>query len=581
MGIGAHELREQRHGLSLGDERKAQDGIVRAVTDVGVECPELAAGSVGHVLPGSSPMAGRPGLAGELAQRHRASVTSRCRMVFGEYDVDGVAAQILALDACGSRMRLLLPFVGEDEVDVAERERGQRFLRLRFDELAAKGGRVTCKRLHRGNRETERNGLEGGDASPPRNPTRRRSQLGLRQLGALEQRACVADEDERGIGQPHPSPGPFEERDARLALEHPELLRDGRRREPQRVGHGGDRPARVQLVQEAQPVEVEHSQVTLLNSHHEYELFLHRRRQQDRCMPSTGTLYCLASAAAFGAMGVVGKLAYDEGATVGTLLATRFALAAALFWLLLIWSGRAGELRRLARRDVGIAIGLGAVGYGAQAGCAFAALDRLDASLFALLLYVYPVLVTVAAIGLGRESASLRTSGALVLASSGLILVLAGAAMGAVDVLGTMLALTAAVVYSAYILTSHGVAARLGPLVLSTLLCTGAATTLTLAGLAAGDVDPGRVSATGFAWLGGLAVVSTVGAITLFFAGLRRVGPTAASILSTLEPVVTVALAFAVFGKSLGPAQLAGGALVLSAVLAVRVPTARIEKEAT
>ena len=54
--------------------------------------------------------------------------------------------------------------------------------------------------------------------------------------------------------------------------------------------------------------------------------------------------------------------------------------------------------------------------------------------------------------------------------------------------------------------------------------------------------------------------------------GLRRVGPSAASILSTVEPVVTVALAFVVFGESLGTAQLVGGALVLSAVLAVRAP---------
>jgi drug/metabolite transporter (DMT)-like permease len=69
-----------------------------------------------------------------------------------------------------------------------------------------------------------------------------------------------------------------------------------------------------------------------------------------------------------------------------------------------------------------------------------------------------------------------------------------------------------------------------------------------------------------------LALVSTVGAITLFFAGLRRVGPSAAAILSTFEPVVTVGLAFVVFGGSLGAAQLAGGALVLGAVLAVRAP---------
>jgi drug/metabolite transporter (DMT)-like permease len=284
----------------------------------------------------------------------------------------------------------------------------------------------------------------------------------------------------------------------------------------------------------------------------------------------TGVLLCLASAAAFGAMGIFGKLAYDEGATVGTLLATRFAIAAAIFWVLLVLrSGAVRDLRRLSRRDVGIAIALGAVGYGAQAGGYFAALERLDASLLALLVYTFPVIVTVAAIALGREPASRRTGAALALASAGIALVLAGAAAGALDPLGTALGLGAAVVYSVYILVSERVATRVNPLALSTLVCTGAATTLTLAGLAGGDLDPGSVSAAGYAWLGGLAVVSTVGGIALFLAGLKRVGPAAASILSTLEPVVTVALASLAFGEALGPAQLAGGALVLAAALAV------------
>jgi drug/metabolite transporter (DMT)-like permease len=271
-------------------------------------------------------------------------------------------------------------------------------------------------------------------------------------------------------------------------------------------------------------------------------------------------------------MGVVGKLAYGEGATVGTLLAVRFVLAAALFWLLLVCTGRVDALRALGRRDVGIAVALGAVGYGAQAGSAFAALDRLDPALFSLLLYVYPVLVTIAAIALGRERASGRTTAALVLASSGLVLVLAGAASGSVDAIGAMLAFGAAAIYSAYILGSHGIAGRVDPIVLSTLLCTGAATTLAVGALASGDLHPARVTTTGFAWLGMLALVSTVGAITLFFAGLRRVGPSSAAILSTFEPVVTVGLAFVVFGGSLGTAQLVGGALVLGAVLAVRAP---------
>ena len=289
-------------------------------------------------------------------------------------------------------------------------------------------------------------------------------------------------------------------------------------------------------------------------------------------MPSAGTLLCLASAAAFGAMGIFGKLAYDEGATVGTLLATRFVLAAALFWLFVAFSDGARDVRALTRRDVGIALALGAVLYSAQAGGYFAALERLDASLLSLLIYTFPTIVTVSAIALGRERANLRTAVALALASTGLVLVLVGAGGGELDPVGTALGLAAAVVYSGYILASEGVVARVGPLTLSTLVCTGAATTLTLAAIASGDLDLGSVSAAGFGWLAGIAIVSTVGAVALFFAGLQRVGPTAASILSTLEPVVTVVLAFLVFGESLGTAQLAGGALVLLAVLAVRTP---------
>jgi drug/metabolite transporter (DMT)-like permease len=290
-------------------------------------------------------------------------------------------------------------------------------------------------------------------------------------------------------------------------------------------------------------------------------------------MSRTGALYCLASAAGFGAMGIFGKLAYDEGVTVGTLLSARFVLAAVVFWLILLYArGGMRELRSLTRRDLLIALALGAVGYGAQAGAYFAALDRIDASLLALLVYTYPVLVAVAAIAIGREPARRTTAVSLALASTGLVLVLAGAAAGALDALGTALGLTAATVYTGYILISDGVTARVGPLALSTLVCTGAGVSLTFAGLAGGDLDPGAVTAEGYAWLAALALVSTVGAVALFFAGLRRVGPTAASILSTVEPVVTVALAFAVFGESLSPAQLSGGALVLAAVLTVRAP---------
>ncbi len=292
-------------------------------------------------------------------------------------------------------------------------------------------------------------------------------------------------------------------------------------------------------------------------------------------MPRSGVLFCLASAAAFGAMGVFGRLAYDEGVTVGTLLAVRFAIAAALLWAATVASGRLDDMRALPRRDLAAALALGAVGYAAQAGGYFAALRRIDPALLGLLLYTFPVMVTVAAVALGRERASGRTAVALALSCAGIVLVLAGAASGALDPLGSALGLGAAVVYSAYILISEGVAARVGALALSTVVCTGAAGTLTLVGLAGGGLDLGAVNAEGLGWLAAIAVVSTVGAVGLFFAGLARVGPSAASILSTLEPVVTVVLAFVAFGTSLGPAQLAGGALVLAAAVVVQAGRGR------
>ena len=279
---------------------------------------------------------------------------------------------------------------------------------------------------------------------------------------------------------------------------------------------------------------------------------------------------CLGSGAAFGAMAIFGKLSYDEGATVGTLLAVRFTLAAIVFWGLVVASGAVGTVRKLGRRDVSIALALGACGYSIQAGCYFAALQRIDASLLSLLLYTFPAIVAVAAVVLGRDRLDARRLAALALAASGLVLILASAGTGALDPVGVALGFGAAIVYSTYILSSEGISARLRPDLLSALVCSGAAVAVIAGTAALGDLRPGELTAAGWGWLVALVLVSTVAAVGLFFAGLRRVGPTNASILATIEPLVTVLLAFLVFGETLGSVQIVGGALVLAAVLVLQ-----------
>src|SRR3954467_114295 len=237
-------------------------------------------------------------------------------------------------------------------------------------------------------------------------------------------------------------------------------------------------------------------------------------------MRSSGTLMCLASGAAFGAMAIFGKLAYGEGATVGTLLAVRFSLAAAVFWAIVLAGRGAGQLRALRGRDVRTAIALGACGYALQAGCYFAALTRIDASLLSLMLYTYPAIVAAAAVALGRERIDSRRVLALALASGGLVCVVAGAGTGAIDAVGAVLGLTAACVYTTYILVGEGVAGRMAPMTLSAIVCTGAAVSLTAGGSLLGEFRPGALSLAGRGWLaclgggaggGGLGGVRGVG----------------------------------------------------------------------
>lgn len=287
-----------------------------------------------------------------------------------------------------------------------------------------------------------------------------------------------------------------------------------------------------------------------------------------------GLLLILASAAGFAAMAIFAKLAYAEGANVVTVLAVRFVIAGALLWQLARMRGAVGSARAL----VGGAL-LGLLGYAVEAGLFFASLTRLDAAMASLVMYVYPALVLLGAVALGRERFDLRRGGALTAALGGVTLVLIGGDVGDLDGVGILMALGAAVGYALYILGSDAVAAGSSPLAFAASVCTGAANAFVLAGLATGSLDL-SMSAAAYGWIAALAVVSTVLAITAFLAGLQRLGPGKAAIVSTVEPPITVGLAALVFGETLTALQLAGGALVVSAVALLHLPTPLAQRSA-
>jgi len=285
-----------------------------------------------------------------------------------------------------------------------------------------------------------------------------------------------------------------------------------------------------------------------------------------------GVALCLVSAAGFGLMAIFAKEAYAAGLGVTALLAARFVLAACLLWALVAVRARraAGAARatiRPTRRVVLAGIALGAIGYAAQAGLFFSALRHIDASLTSLLLYTYPALVFCGAVALRREHVTRHKALALALASAGAALVLLGGGAGGLQATGVALALGAGAMYAVYILVAESAVARIDAFLLGALITTGAAGTFLVAG-AIGDAL--TFPAGGWIWIVAISVFSTVLPIVTFMLGMERVGAATASILSTVEPVVTVALAVALYGDALGPLQILGGVLVLTAVVALQ-----------
>jgi len=281
------------------------------------------------------------------------------------------------------------------------------------------------------------------------------------------------------------------------------------------------------------------------------------------------------SAASFGALGVLARVAYDDGAEPLAVLTFRFCLAAACF----IGLRALRPARRPRRRAL---VGLTAMGlcYLLQSLCYFTAVDHAPPGLVALLLYSYPALV-VAGAALFLDVKLTRTVVvACAVAVLGMVLVV-GPSAGSGDAVGIVLGFGAAGVYAVYILLGTRVLEAVDPLWASTVIMSTAGAGFVVLVLVVPNRPSLPSSASGWWAMVAIALLCTVLAGVTFLAGLARVGPADASTISTVEPVVSVALSAVVTGEAITGWTMAGGALVIGSVIALsRVESAPLAEPA-
>jgi drug/metabolite transporter (DMT)-like permease len=197
-------------------------------------------------------------------------------------------------------------------------------------------------------------------------------------------------------------------------------------------------------------------------------------------------------------------------------------------------------------------------------------IEAVGAGLATVLGNTQVVLVGLLAWVLLREKPSRSSLLAIPVALVGIVLisgVLEDGAYGDDPALGTLYGLLTALAYSGFLLTlRHGAGDRrrvAGPLFDATL----ATAVLVLPfGLAAGDLDllPGLEAQL---WLIALALSAQVFGWLLITVSLPRLPVVVTSVLLTLQPVASVALAAIILGENPSPLQLLGAAAILAGLL--------------
>jgi drug/metabolite transporter (DMT)-like permease len=267
----------------------------------------------------------------------------------------------------------------------------------------------------------------------------------------------------------------------------------------------------------------------------------------------------------------------------------RFAFAMIVSWAWLAVQPRArAELRTLDRRTTARLLFTGAF-FIVNASVYYAAIERIDISLVALLMSAYPAVVAVVSLRLGYRFQGRLAWGSLAIVIAGTVLTIDGIKPNT-DQLGVALALLAPLGYSVYIvltawmagerpgqtadMRSSGRGAEVSPPVAGAVMMTGTwLASLVLSLAARQPLLPTEVPAAAWPGLVGIGLFAAAVAIQAFYASAARIGAAQASLMATVEPVVVIILGVTFLGETFTVLRIAGAGLVLAGVLLAQLAT--------
>ncbi|WP_106813812.1 EamA family transporter [Microbacterium timonense] len=302
-------------------------------------------------------------------------------------------------------------------------------------------------------------------------------------------------------------------------------------------------------------------------------------------MRTTGLVMGIASALAFSSSGPFVKPLLEAGWSLGAALLVRMGVAGLVLSPALVRAilRQRGFLRRHWRL-------IAAFGLMPVLGCQlffFSAMQRMPVAVALLIQYLAPVMLVVAVWVRTRRAPSALVLWGSAVAMAGLVLVvdISGASF---DLVGTLLALGAAVCVCAYFVISERAGDDLPPLALAAGGLLAGATVmgvLCLIGVMPFHAPAVTVVLAGVTvpwWMPLLwvAAIATTLGYALGVMAVPRIGSRVASFVGLSEVLFALLFAWIFLAEVPAPVQFLGGALILIGVVLVRADAGRIAKEA-
>lgn len=295
----------------------------------------------------------------------------------------------------------------------------------------------------------------------------------------------------------------------------------------------------------------------------------------------TGIALIVAAAVGYGSGGLFARPAYAAGTDWLTVMAWRFGIAVILAWgVVAVRPSARAAVRAMPRRHLGVTLALGAL-LVLHSGTYYAGIEKVPLALAGLITAIYPPLVAIFSVWIGRPLEGRRAWMALAMTVGGMVL-----AVGGIDATATpplpslLLVILAPTCYAVWIVLAarHSGETRASTGAESGRVSDGAATgAVLLSGTALAywvmalatshPVLPADVPAAAWPGLIGVALSAGFVAPQAFYAGAKRIGGAQAALVSTIEPLYTIVAAGIVLHEALTLLQWAGAVLIISGVV--------------